>query len=200
MSGTMSYVTLQSASTWRFPGGERYFMKSHFLDELTDEAITTLVDRHSRRPTPESLVVVRALGGAVARVGPDESTSAHRSARYGVSIDAGWRDPALDGSAPGWARSAGDAMKPFSSGGTYVNFAGLGEDASELRGAVFGSHEERLDALRAAYAPEGLFGAAAGRPCAGEQTAVPAVTRPSSAPAWPATGRTGGRAEKVMPF
>jgi FAD/FMN-containing dehydrogenase len=164
LSGTVPYVMLQSANTWRFPDGERYFMKSHFTEELTDEAIRTLVDWDSRRPTPESLIVIRTLGGAVARVAPDDSAFAHRSARYNVSIDAGWRDPALDEAAIGWARSAWDAMKPFSSGGTYVNFAGLGEDASELRGAVFGSHEERLERTRAAYDPEGLFAPAARRP------------------------------------
>lgn len=164
LSGTVPYVTLQGANTWRFPDGERYFMKSHFMEELTDEAIRTLVDWDSRRPTPESLIVIRTLGGAVAHVGPDDSAFAHRFARYNVSIDAGWRDPALDEVAIGWARSAWDAMKPFSSGGTYVNFAGLGEDASELRGAVFGSHEERLEHTRAAYDPEGLFAPAARRP------------------------------------
>ncbi|CAL9661807.1 Mitomycin radical oxidase [Streptomyces sp. enrichment culture] len=164
LSGTVPYVALQSANTWRFPDGERYFMKSHFVDELSDEAITTLVDWYSRRPTPESLIVVRTLGGAVAHVGPDDSAFAHRAARYNVSIDAGWQDPALDETAIGWARSAWDAMKPFSSGGTYVNFAGLGEDASELRGAVFGSHEERLERTRAAYDPDGLFASAARRP------------------------------------
>ncbi|MFD5659687.1 FAD-binding oxidoreductase [Streptomyces hirsutus] len=164
LSGTVPYVALQSANTWRFPDGERYFMKSHFMDELSDEAISTLVEWYSRRPTPESLIVVRTLGGAVARVGPDDSAFAHRSARYNVSIDAGWRDPALDETAIGWARSAWDAMKPFSSGGTYLNFAGLGEDANELRGAVFGSHEERLERTRASYDPEGLFAPAAGRP------------------------------------
>lgn len=164
LSGTVPYVTLQSANTWRFPDGERYFMKSHFTEELTDEAIRTLVDWDSRRPTPESLIVIRTLGGTVARVGPDDSAFAHRSARYNVSIDAGWRDPSLDEAAIRWARSAWDAMKPFSRGGAYVNFAGLGEDARELRGAVFGSHEERLERIRAAYDPEGLFAPAARRP------------------------------------
>ncbi|WP_043493500.1 FAD-binding oxidoreductase [Streptomyces viridosporus] len=164
LSGTLPYVMLQSANTWRFPDGERYFMKSHFMDELSNEAIATLVDRYSRRPTPESLIVVRTLGGAVARVGPDDSAFAHRSARYNVSIDAGWQDPELDETAIGWARSSWDAMKPFSSGGTYVNFAGLGEDASGLRGAVFGSHEERLERTRAVYDPDGLFAPAARRP------------------------------------
>ncbi|MGW0188649.1 FAD-binding oxidoreductase [Streptomyces sp. NPDC003362] len=164
LSGTMPYVMLQSANTWRFPDGERYFMKSHFVDELSDEAIRTLVDWYSRRPTPESLIVVRTLGGAIARVGPDDSAFAYRSARHNVSIDAGWQDPALDETAIEWARSAWDAMKPFSSGGTYVNFAGLGEDAGEPQGTVFGSHEERLRRTRAMYDPDGLFAMAARRP------------------------------------
>ncbi|GAA0652088.1 hypothetical protein GCM10009535_33000 [Streptomyces thermocarboxydovorans] len=64
----------------------------------------------------------------------------------------------------GWARSAWDAIKRFSSGGSYVNFAGLGEDAGELRSAVYGWHEERLERVRAAYDPEGLFAPAARRP------------------------------------
>ncbi|MGP3949759.1 FAD-binding oxidoreductase [Streptomyces sp. 7N604] len=164
MSATVPYVALQSANDGLFPDGDRYFMKSLFLDELTDEAIRTIVDWDSRRPTPESLTVVRTLGGAVARVGPDDSAFAHRSARYNVSFDSGWQDPALDEAAIGWSRSAWDALKPFSTGGTYVNFAGLGEDAQELRDAVFGSHEERLERIRAAYDPEGLFAPAARRP------------------------------------
>ncbi|MFV0131919.1 FAD-binding oxidoreductase [Streptomyces sp. HMX87] len=164
MSETVPYVALQSSQDELFPDGGRYFMKSLFLDELSDEAIKTLVDWDSRRPTPESLTVVRTLGGAVARVGGDDSAFAHRSARYNVSFDAGWQDPALDETGTGWARSAWDALKPFASGGTYVNFAGLSEDADELRGAIFGRHEERLERIRASYDPEGLFAPAARRP------------------------------------
>ncbi|SCK55015.1 FAD-binding oxidoreductase [Streptomyces sp. WMMB 322] len=164
LSGTVPYVALQSANDGLFPDGRRYFMKSHFTEELTDEAIRTLLEWDSRRPTPQSLVVVRTLGGAVARVGRDDSAFAHRSARYNVSVDSAWEDPALDDAAIGWARSAWDDMKRFSSGGTYVNFAGLGEDASELHGEVFGPHEERLERIRTAYDPEGLFARAARRP------------------------------------
>ncbi|GGX59115.1 FAD-binding oxidoreductase [Streptomyces minutiscleroticus] len=164
MSGTVPYTTVQSAHDMLFPDGDRYFMKSLFMDELSDDAIRVLVEWDARRPTPESLIVVRTLGGAVARVGADESAFAHRSARYNVSFDAGWQDPALDEAAIGWARSAWDALKPFASGGMYINFAGLGEDAADGRGAIFGSHEERLERIRAAYDPEGVFAPAARRP------------------------------------
>lgn len=164
LSGPMPYVAMQRMSDGMFPDGGRYYMKSHFLDELTDEAIRTLIDHDDRRPTPESLIVIRTLGGAIARVPADDSAYAHRSARVNVSMDATWHDPRLDATAIGWARSTWDAMVPFSTGGTYVNFAGLGEEAEALRPALFGSHEERLDRIRGDYDPEHLFTAASRRP------------------------------------
>jgi FAD/FMN-containing dehydrogenase len=164
LSGTVPYVELQSSVDELFPAGGRYYMKSHFMDELGDEAIATLLAWNARRPTPESLVAVRTLGGAVGDVGPEESAYPHRAARFNLSIDAGWTDPALDDQAIGWARDAWDAMRPFASGGVYVNFSGLGEEADDLRDAVYGDSQRRLDEVRAAYDPDGLFAAAARRP------------------------------------
>jgi hypothetical protein len=106
-------------------------------------------------------MVVRTLGGAVDRVGPDESAYPHRGARYNVSIDAGWTDPALDDTAIGWARSSWDALRGFATGGVYVNFAGLDEESA--RDAVFGESTARLDEIQGAYDPEGLFATAARR-------------------------------------
>jgi FAD/FMN-containing dehydrogenase len=79
-------------------------------------------------------------------------------------MDAGWTDPALDDAAIGWAREAWDAMLPFATGGVYVNFSGLDDEADLLRAAVFGPSRDRLGAARRAYDPDGLFDAAARRP------------------------------------
>jgi hypothetical protein len=106
--------------------------------------------------------VVRTLGGAVDRVGPGESAYPHRGARYNLSIDAGWTDPALDDTAIGWARSSWDALRGFATGGVYVNFAGLGEEAG--RDEVFGGSTTRLDQIQESYDRDGLFAAAARRP------------------------------------
>ena len=43
----------------------------------------------------------------------------------------------------------------------YVNFAGLDEDAD--RGAVFGTHAARLDAIARTYDPDGILTAATAR-------------------------------------
>ncbi|MDN5914624.1 MAG: FAD-binding oxidoreductase [Pseudonocardia sp.] len=156
------YAASQAALDPLFPAGGRYFFKSHFLDEMDDDAAAALVATGNDRPTPGCIVVVRTLGAAVARVGEDESAFAHRGARFNVSIDAGWTDPTLDTAAIGWARGAWDALTPFATGGLYVNFAGLDEDADRV--SAFGSHTARLDAIQRAYDPDGILTSAAARP------------------------------------
>lgn len=161
-SETVSYVDAQRALDDSFPAGGRYFFKSHFLDSLDDDAVTALLACDSDRPNPESLMVIRTLGGAIDRVGHDESAYPHRGARYNLSIDAGWSDPSLDPDALRWARGAWTRMAPFATGGVYVNFAGL--EAETGRAAVFGRSAQRLTDIRRAYDPDGVFEGAAGRP------------------------------------
>lgn len=162
MSATVDYLDVQTGFDAAFPAGERYFFKSHFLDAMTDEAIDVLLDCDAHRATTDSLIVVRALGGAVARVSDDESAYPHRRARFNVSFDAGWSDPALDAAAIGWSRSTWDALAPYATGGVYLNFAGLDHEAD--RTSVFGAAADRLDRIRRSYDPTGLFAAAGDRP------------------------------------
>ena len=162
MSATVDYLDVQTGSDAAFPAGGRYFFKSHFLDALTDDAIDAMLQVDARRPNPESLTVIRTLGGSVSRVGDDESAYPHRRARYNMSFDACWSDPGLDETAIGWSRSSWDAMAPYGTGGVYLNFAGL--DAEADRNAVFGPAAGRLERIRRSYDPTGIFAAAAGRP------------------------------------
>ncbi|MDN5856087.1 MAG: BBE domain-containing protein [Actinomycetia bacterium] len=122
----------------------------------------TLLARDAHRPNAQSLMVIRTLGGAVDRVEADESAYPHRGARYNLSIDAAWTDPASDSTALAWARTSWDALAPFGTGGVYVNFAGL--DTETDRRSVFGRSAQRLDEICAAYDPEGVFAAAGRRP------------------------------------
>jgi FAD/FMN-containing dehydrogenase len=160
-SAVVDYATSQTGPDPLFPAGARYFFKSHFLEEFDDDAAAAVLAAGASRPTPQSLVILCTMGGAIRRVGADESAFAHRGARFNVSIDAGWTDPAMDGTAIGWARGAWDSLTPFATGGVYVNFAGLDDDAD--RGAVFGTHAARLDAIQRTYDPEGILTAAAAR-------------------------------------
>jgi hypothetical protein len=163
-SGTLPYVDAQGQLDPLFATGQRYYWKSLFLERLSDEAIARLLECDAERPTPESLVVLRTLGGAIDRMAAGDSAYAHRGARHNLSVDGTWTDPELDGRLISWVRSTWETLRPFSTGGVYVNFSGLGEEADELRAAVQGANQQRLEEIRAAYDPRGLFDAAARRP------------------------------------
>jgi FAD/FMN-containing dehydrogenase len=163
LSGTVPYVESQSSLDGLFPDGGRYYWKSHFVDDLSDEFIDVLLEHDAHRPSPESLIMIRTLGGAIARVGDHETAYPHRSASFNVSVDASWQDAALDSAAIGWARSTWDALAPLATGGVYLNFAGLGEDR-DLRAAALGSNETRLEEIRLGFDPDSVFDAAAHRP------------------------------------
>ncbi len=63
----VSYLQIQSAGDSIFPRGRRYFWKAQFLDEITDQAIDTLLAAYASAPS-ESLLVLQQVGGAIARV------------------------------------------------------------------------------------------------------------------------------------
>lgn len=163
-SGTYPYVAVQSDTDPLIPDGIRAYMKSHFADDLSDDAIATLVERDASRPSPLTLIAIRTLGGAVGRVGEEASAYAHRAATFNVSVDAFWDDPDLDETAIQWARSTWDAFTPFATGGVYVNFSGSYDEADTVRPLVQGSAAERLRRIRSEYDPDGIFAEAAMAP------------------------------------
>jgi len=142
----------------------RAFMKSHFLDELTDEAIRTLLDQEARRIGSGTEVVIRTLGGAVRNVPAELSAYPHRAARYNLNVNAMRRDPGLDDAILDWGRSTWTAMRPHANGGVYLNFSGLADEAEAVRDAAYGASAGRLDAIRRRYDPDGVFELAARRP------------------------------------
>jgi FAD/FMN-containing dehydrogenase len=163
MSGTMPYADVQSSMDELFPDGGRYYFKSHFLDDLSDEAIAAMVARDRERPNPESVVVIRTLGGAIDRVSPDESAYGHRGARFNLSVDGVWTDPGDDDRVVGWARHTWDTLQHYANGGVYLNFAGFDDESDVARASVLGSATARLEQVLTDYDPDGLFAAAAQR-------------------------------------
>lgn len=163
-SGTVPYVELQSSLDVMVPDGDRYYFKSHFLDELSDEAIAALVERDRVRPHPRTLIAIRTLGGAIDRVSADDSAYPHRGAAFNVSIDAMWTDPADDERVVGWARETWATMRRYATGGVYLNFAGFEDEDDVGTQQTLGPNSQRLQRVLDTYDPTGLFAPAAQRP------------------------------------
>jgi FAD/FMN-containing dehydrogenase len=157
LSGPWPWLALQSGFDPLFPKGGFYYWKSRALAELSDEAIDVIADFGARRPTPLTDIIVWHNGGAMSRVAETDTAYAGRDAGFLVTGEASWDDPALNDEAIGWGRAFWDAIGQHSTGGLYLNFAGLGEEKEALVKAGYGANYERLAALKAKYDPTNLF-------------------------------------------
>jgi hypothetical protein len=157
LSGPWPWLGLQSGFDALFPKGGFYYWKSRSLAELTDDAIDLIADFGAHRPSPLSDIVIWHQGGAMSRVPENDTAYGGRDAAFLVTGEASWDDPALTDNAIGWGRAFWSALGHHSTGGLYLNFAGLGEEKEELVKAGYGANYERLAALKAKYDPENLF-------------------------------------------
>jgi FAD/FMN-containing dehydrogenase len=156
MVGPMPYVALQQMLDDGFQPGSHAYWRSHFLTGLPDEAIEIMVAGANAAPSPLNSVLIEHLGGAVARVGNDETAFDHRDAKYNFLIMAVWTDPAEADANIAWARQFWDAMQPFARG-VYVNYLGVGDSAERVRAGYSPEKYARLAALKREVDPENLF-------------------------------------------
>ena len=136
----------------------RSYWKSTFLNELSDEAVDLLAKLASGRPSERTFVVCFLMGGAINRVGRDDTAYDERTADWMVSIDGNWTDPSEDAAVVGWVRDAWSDVARFGTGGVYLNFTGLADEAPTTSvERAFGDKLQRLAEIKAKYDPENLF-------------------------------------------
>jgi FAD/FMN-containing dehydrogenase len=151
------YVDQQRAFDPFFPDTQRYYWKSLFIDQLTDDVIDQIIEIAFDRPSPQSLMALRVLGGAIARV-PEATTSyGNRKANFNLSLDTTWLNAEDDDQMIAWTRNSWDRLHELTGGGVYLNFAGLGEDAAALNQSAYGSNLDRLIEIKQRYDPENRF-------------------------------------------
>jgi FAD/FMN-containing dehydrogenase len=159
MSGPTPYVGVQTGFDPLFPRDTlRAYWKSQYLDELSDEAIDTIAAKAQDRPAPLTLVNTFAMGGAIARVGEEDTAFATRTSPYMVSIDGMWTEPGDDDANVAWVRSAWKDVQEFGTGEVYLNFTGLAdEDATAGVDSALGRNLARLAEIKAKYDPDNFF-------------------------------------------
>lgn len=150
----LSYLSLQTMDDDQEGHSFRRYWKGHYLPELSDAAITALVDRDPADATLPG-VSLQAYGGAIADV-PEEATAfSHRRTRFEYNASVRWTCPDEDVMRMGAARAMAARLDPFASG-AYVNSLS-DEGASGVRRAYSEPQRARLTAVKNAYDPENVF-------------------------------------------
>jgi len=151
------YLALQSMFDPFVPHGWHRYWKSFELPPLTDDAIDTLVERASAQTSPKSYCIVFQLGGALNRVGAEETAFTQRDAAHNVNINAVWMAEDPDGERHiRWARDYFAAMQPHARDGVYLNFLG-DEGPDRVRQAYGAATYDRLARLKTTHDPDNFF-------------------------------------------
>jgi FAD/FMN-containing dehydrogenase len=151
------FTTHQATFDAGAPRGNHYYVKSEYLSGFSDDAIDTIAAYGASVTSPFTIVAFQHLGGAVSRVDEDATAFNHRDAAFALAIQASWTNPAESEKHIRWTREFWTAMRPFSLGGTYVNFVSADEGEDRVKELYGAAKYERLVALKNKYDPTNLF-------------------------------------------
>ncbi|CAN7382515.1 MULTISPECIES: FAD-binding oxidoreductase [unclassified Variovorax] len=153
--GPTPYVGFQSAFDPLLTPGSRNYWKSNNFSTLSDAALDLVIASVGRLPGPACEIFIAQLGGAMARVKPDDTAFVGRDARYIMNVHGRWSDAADDERVRAWARQVFQDAVPHATGGGYVNF--LTEDEAERVAGSYGANYPRLQAVKRQFDPGNLF-------------------------------------------
>ncbi|MFB3922325.1 MAG: FAD-binding oxidoreductase [Terriglobia bacterium] len=155
--GPMPYSALQSIVEKFNPRGMRNYWKTHYLKDLSDEAIRTIVECYASVPSPFSHAVVYAIGGGAAGRVPEDATAvAYRNMRYALVLISMWENADDDERNIRWLQDYWEATKPFAAGGFYINYEAAVE-ADKVKAAYGAKKYERLASIKKKYDPTNFF-------------------------------------------
>ena len=133
------------------------YWKSLYVDDLSDDLLRLILERANTSPSPQSLISIRNLHGALAHVPEDATAFGDRSGRFLVSIDTMWTDAADDESNIQWTREFFQELHQHSGGQVYFNFNSDMSGSEDLAKDSFGPNYQRLAEIKAKYDPENFF-------------------------------------------
>ena len=138
-----------------FPAGRWYYFKSCDVGELSDDIIDITTEHSLQISSPLTTYPIWQMGGAVSRVGNDETAFNGRSSGFTYNIGASTETSAGFAEEREWVRDFWSALRPWHEG-VYMNF--LGDEGAERVRQAYGSKKyERLQVLKRKYDPENFF-------------------------------------------
>jgi FAD/FMN-containing dehydrogenase len=151
------YTQVQSYLDAAEPKGNHYYWKTEYAAELSDGLLSTWRDLAAACPIPEAQLGILHLGGALNEHDRDDGAVGNRDARYACGVIGIWKpdEPEAD-TFPQWVRDAWKRIRPFSTGGNYINFQTADEDEERIW-ATYGANFDRLVRVKKKYDPDNVF-------------------------------------------
>jgi FAD/FMN-containing dehydrogenase len=151
------YTRLQSYLDATQPKGHHYYWKTEFAAQASEELLSTVRDLAAENPIPAGQLVVAHVGGALNERAADDGAVGNRDARFVYGAAGMWEPDDTEGETyREWVGTAGERLRPFSTGGNYINFQTADEDEERVR-ATYGGNFDRLVEVKTAYDPENVF-------------------------------------------
>lgn len=153
--GPLPYTAQQTMMDDLDPKGLHQYWKAEFLADLSPAYLDTFREQALKATSHHSYSVIFHIGGVLNERAADDGAVGNRDARFVSGFSGVW----VPGESPdqtAWVQEAWAAIRPFSTGGNYVNFQ-LAEDDETRTAAAYGTNFERLRQVKAAYDPENLF-------------------------------------------
>jgi FAD/FMN-containing dehydrogenase len=154
--GPMPYVQLNGMLDAGYPQGALNYWKSSFLTELSEAAITTMIDCFTRCPTPMGQLLLEHFHGAITRVDVGDTAFPHRGEGYNFLVLGQWTQPEDSDACIAWTRQTYERMRPFFAAGRYVNYLD-DDEADDPAAAAYGPNYRRLQQIKGRYDPENFF-------------------------------------------
>lgn len=150
------YATVQNLLTEVFQPGFLHYWKSGFVQTFSDDAIEAIVDFFAGAiPGFFAAIAIEHLGGAISRVGPQDTAFNHRDVQHSLLVLRMWPDPADSEANIDWGRRCYRTAEPFLKSGGYVNY--LGDEGEARIRAAYGANYDRLAAIKNKYDPTNFF-------------------------------------------
>jgi FAD/FMN-containing dehydrogenase len=151
------YTQQQSFLDDAEPKGEHYYWKTEFLPELSDGVLQAARDVFADCPIRDAQVGFLHIGGALNERDAGDGAVGNRDAHYVTGVNGMWESDEPNADAfVSWVRDGWARIRPFSTGGTYINFQSADEGDDRVR-ATYGANLARLLEVKQKYDPANLF-------------------------------------------
>lgn len=150
----MPYTMVQGLLDPSNPYGRRNYWRAFNIGDVDERVVDLFIEPAASIPSPFTALIMLGMGGAVARVGEDDTALSGRKAPFNMHLNCRWEGDA-DEENIAWVRETTTALAPNIIPCMALNF--ITEISDDDLADSYGKKLKRLRQLKSTYDPTNLF-------------------------------------------